>query len=486
MHITVLGMVLVPFSLLWIGNPVRLLQLAFVAAIFEAGSALVLGGSFGLPPAMVPGLLFIAYVIMQYALGMRYSAEGPVLSTLVPLFALLAYALLSVMILPQMFKGQIMVWPQRPDILNPGFVPLEFNSGNITQPMYLAMNVVIAACAALLVTRTAIPYRSIMRAYLLGGYVAVGIAFWQFGSRIAGIPFPDKILYSNPGWAIVTQVIGSVPRIQGTFSEPAGLAFYLSGLCFCCLWLTAHGHRLMRVNLLLALAILAMLLSTSTTGLATLAVGLPLILIFAAARSDRTALARLAKTAGVLALAGLIALGPVFVMRPSLLTSVSSVVTATMTKSDSDSYNERTGIDVAALDTVEQTYGLGVGWGSFRTSSLVPGLLANAGVFGIVMVLWLGVRMAKLVSRAKAARGHDGQSVVDGFTAALCGQLAAAVMSAPTIGSLAFFLQLGCVVGTAARMANEGRLPKTLLIPRHGLSLAANAMAAGKNRTYAE
>jgi hypothetical protein len=473
MHITVLGMILVPLSLLWVGNPVRLLQLALVSAVFEAGAALVIGGSFGLPPAMVPGLLFISYIVVQYALGMRYPAEGPVLSTLLPLFLLLGYALLSVMILPQAFQGQVMVWPQRPDVLNPSFVPLAFDSGNITQPMYLTMNVVVATCTALLVTRTKIPYRNIMRAYLLGGYVAVGVAFWQFASRVAGVPFPDDVLYSNPGWAIVKQVIGTVPRIQGTFSEPAGLAFYLSGLCFCCLWLTAHGHRLMRVNVLLALAILAMLLSTSTTGLTTLAVGFPLILAFTAARADRTALARLAKTVGALMLTALIVLGPVFIMKPSLLNSVSDVVAATLTKSDSDSFSERTGIDTAALNSVETTYGLGVGWGGFRTSSLVPGLLANAGVFGIVMVLWLGVRVGKLVSRAgAAARGHPGQSVVDGFTAAMCGQLAAAVLSAPTIGSLAFFLQLGCVVGTAARMATE-RTPKRAVMADRRFALAS-------------
>jgi hypothetical protein len=458
MHPTALGLVLIPLSLLWATNPVRLLQLAFVAAIFEAGAALVLGGNFGLPPAMVPGLLFVAYVTAQYALGMRYPGEGQVLSTMAPLFGLLAYALLSVMVLPQAFQGTIMVWPQRPDLIDPGYVPLAFNSGNITQSMYLAMNVCVATCAALLVTRQSIPYRKLMKAYLLGGYIAVGIAFWQFASRIAGLPFPSDVIYSNPGWAIVAQMLGSVPRVQGTFSEPAGLAFYLSGLCFCCLWLTAHGHRIMRVNILLALSILAMLLSTSTTGLLTLAVGLPVILLFTAARGDRTALARLLKTASVMLVAGILVLGPVFVMKPSLIDSVQTVITSTMSKGDSQSYTQRSDLDASAVATIGQTDGLGVGWGSFRASSLLPGLLANAGVFGVLMVVLLGWRLARLVRKAGAvSRGHPGQIVVDGFTAALCGQLVAALLSAPTIGSLAFFLQLGCVVGTAARIVNEQR-----------------------------
>ncbi len=48
--------------------------------------------------------------------------------------------------------------------------------------------------------------------------------------------------------------------------------------------------------------------------------------------------------------------------------------------------------------------------------------------------------------------------MVDGFAASLCGQLTAALFSAPTIASLAFFLQLGCVIGVSARMAYEPRL----------------------------
>ena len=74
---------------------------------------------------MVPGLLFVAYVVVQYALGMRYPGEGVVLRTMLPLLGLLFYALLSIYVLPDAFAGQIMVWPQRPDMIAPGFAPLQ-------------------------------------------------------------------------------------------------------------------------------------------------------------------------------------------------------------------------------------------------------------------------------------------------------------------------------------------------------------------------
>jgi hypothetical protein len=445
--------------------------------VFEAGAAMIIG-NFGLPTALVPGLVFVAFIVVQYALGMRYPGEGAVFWALTPLLLLLGYALLSVVVLPDAFAGTIMVAPQKNDPLQPGFVPLAFSAGNVTQPLYLAMNTVVATATALFMTRSEIPYRSIIRAYLLSGYVVVGLAFWQFASRTAGLPFPTDVLYSNPSWQIVEQVMGSVPRIQASFSEPAGLAFYLSGLCFCCLWLTAHGDRMMHMTWLLALSILAMLLSTSTTGLLTLAVGLPLILVLTAARADGQALARLGKTGGMLMLVGAIALTPVVIMKPALLDAVSSVADSTLTKGDSDSFSERTANDLAALDTVSTTYGLGVGWGSFRTSSFVPGLLANAGVFGVVAVLWLALRTTLLVRRrTPAMRDHPGCLVVGGFSAALCGQLTAALFSAPTIASLAFFLQLGCVIGVSARISIESSLPRSNSFRRPGPARTGGATA---------
>lgn len=455
MGITILGILVLPLSLIWLTNPVRLIQLSLVSSVFEAGAALIIGGSFGLPVGMVPGLLFVAYVCLQYALGMRYTGETLVFWAMAPLFALLGYAVLSIMILPQLFAGTIMVWPQRPDPLFISAVPLAFSSGNVTQPLYLAINIGIATAAALLATRARLPYEKILRAYLLGGYVVIALSFWDFLSRDAGLWFPSDILYSNPSWSIVNEMFGGVPRIQGPFPEPSALAFYLSGLSFSSLWLTLHGQRYMRVQLLFGLSLLTVCLSTSTTGIATVLVGVPLILVIAAARADRDSMSRLGKTAATLALGALIVIGPILVLKPELTSSIAGVVEATLSKGETSSYDDRTGMDAEALATAGQTYGLGVGWGSFRPSSLVPGIVANGGIFGLAMVLWVVLRVVRLVSRARvSAHDHPGKIVVSGFSAALCGQLAAALIADPMIVTVAFFLQLGCVIGISARLIN--------------------------------
>ncbi len=471
MKITVLGMALVPLSLLWAFQPVRLLQLALFASIFEAAAALVLGGSFGLQPAMVPGLLFVGYIALQYMAGMRYPGEGAVLAVALPLIAILLYAMLSAWLLPDMFAGEILVEPQKRALPSEGlFVPLQFTFGNVTQTLYLALNVLFMVVTAIFLTRRAIPYKSIVAAYLLGGYVVVALVFWQFANRVAGVPYPNELLHSNPGWVIVEQSIGGVPRMQGPFSEPSGLAGYTSGLAICCLWLSVRGYRVMRCNLLLALAVLSTCLSTSTTGLVTLAIGLPLTLIVASVGGDPAALTRIGKTAGLLLLGGALAIAPILVLKPALLDSIGNIVQSTLNKGDSDSFNERSLSDSGALNTVAPTYGLGVGWGSYRSSSLVPGLVANGGVFSIIMMLWLIARIVKFGFRARtAAPGHPGRILIDGFSASLCSQFATALMAAPMITSLAFFLQLGCVIGVLARMLIERRQPaarRPLLVAR--------------------
>lgn len=459
MQVTLLGLVLLPLSLLWANRPVRLLQLALIASVFEAAAAMVFGGSFGLQPAMVPGLLFIGYMVFQYAIGMRYVGEGAVLSAVFPLLALLFYGLLSAWLLPGEFAGRIMVWPQRPDVLAAGMVPLEFSSGNITQTLYLALDIVCAVSVAIFMTRSRVTYESVIAAYLLGGYIVVGLVFWQFGSRIAGIPFPDDLLHSNPSWSIVEQSVGTVPRIQGPFSEPAALGGYMSGIALCTLWLTLRGYRVMRPNVLFALALASVLLSTSTTGIVTLTLGIPITLTLASVGGDAQALGRIGRTLGLLVLVGAITVGPVLILRPSLLDAIGTVVEATLNKGDSSSFDDRTAADAGALAAARDSYGLGVGWGSYRSSSLVPGLLANSGVFGVAMVLWQAIRLIRLGSRGRrlSAR-HPGQILVDGFSAALCTQLGSALISAPMIASLAFYLQLGCVIGVLSRMTIEPRL----------------------------
>ncbi|MES2712670.1 MAG: hypothetical protein V4653_13895, partial [Pseudomonadota bacterium] len=452
MQLTILGAALLPLALWGIGNPGWLIRLALVAGIFEAGAALIVGGEggFGLPTAMVPGLLLLAHIALQYATGMRYAGEGIVLRSALPLILFLIYAVSTAVLLPDIYSGQMLVWPNRPDPVNPAAIPLSFTSGNVTQSLYLAMNIAMAVGAGLMLTGRGVRWRALLNAYLLGGYIVVGLCFWDLAARIAGVYFPAELLRSNPNWAIVSQSLGMVPRIQGPFAEPAALAFYLSGLAFCCLSLCLKGHATMQPQLLLMLTIACMLMSTSTTGIVILAVGLPLVLLTGS--GDRRARQRLQRTIVSMVLAGGVVLVPLVLAMPTLIDAASVVIESTLEKGDSSSFEDRMESDRLAVDAMIQSWGLGVGWGSTRSSSFIPGILGNSGLVGLSLLVWFGAVFTRLIRRAgRVSTGnHPARAALDGFTAAICGQLCAALLSAPTISSLGFFLHIAIVLGAAS------------------------------------
>jgi hypothetical protein len=474
---TILGLVVLPLALLWAGRPERLVQLALVASVFEAGAAFVVGG-FGVPVAMVPALVLVVYVTSQYLLGMRYPGEAAALHALLPLLLLLAYALTATILLPDVFAGRVIVFPQKADHAATGAVPLAPSGGNLTQAAYLVANVTFAGVAAMSLTRANVAWRSLLHAYLAGGYLVVGICIWEFAARVGGLPFPSGILYSNPGWAIVEQKMGLMPRIQGPFPEPSALATYMSGLALSCLWLCVCGHQVMRPHILLGLAVLSTLLSTSTTGIVALALGLPALLVYAIGRVDAARLQRATVLLGSILFVGLVLLGPFFLLQPELMDQVNIVLDQTMSKSESDSFIERQEMNNVAWDAVVTSWGFGIGWGSTRTSGLLPGVLAGSGVFGLAMMIWLGFRIRRLVQRADAvpSPGHPAQAVLDGFAAALCGQLIAAALSAPTITSVAFYLQLGVVVAGATRILAEAAARRGAPRGRRGLHRDSHAV----------
>ncbi|MBR0659903.1 hypothetical protein [Neoroseomonas oryzicola] len=450
MSVTAIGVVVLALCLRYCGSAPRLLQLVFLAGVFDAAAALILGG-FGMPPAFPPAIMLVGLLAMQYLAGRRSIAEVPALHLMTPLLLFFAYAAVTAVMLPEAFAGRIIVWPQKFADIEPQPVPIAPGQGNMNQVAYLAANVGLALATALAAGRAGTPWRAIVKAYLLSGYLVMVLVAWDFASRTVGLPFPSDIVYSNPSWSIVEQNIGSLPRLQGPFAEPSALAFYLAGLAFACMGLCLRGHRVMRPDLLLVMACFATFLSTSTTGIAALVVGLPAQLAFAAAAGRGMAVRRMIR---VLAVPGTIALllaAGLLVMRPELLDVVAEVIDTTIEKRESDSFTERSLMNTVAWNAFLSSGGLGVGWGSTRASSILPGLLAGAGLVGAVTTAWFGLRMIRLVRRARAVAnaGNPALIAIDCFGAALAGQLLAAAFSAPVITTPVFFAQLG-IVGAAA------------------------------------
>ena len=452
--LTQFGVVLIPLCLLCAFNPQRLLQLVLIAGLFNAAAAVILGG-LGIQPSLVPAALFIGFALLQLLLGVRYSGAPYVWRSAGWFVVLTLFALGTAALSPRLFAGTVQVWPEKVAASFTGTEALQPSFANVTQSIYLVISCFVLVTSALLTSRPGIRFEAFLNAYLLGGWIVVGLSVWQLASKLAGVPYPESFLYSNPGWTIWSgQEFGGVPRINGPFAEPASLASYLAGIIFSCTWLLLRGHRSASARALLPLALLTLALSTSTTGFVVLGVGLLMLLVYGVTAAPRPVVGRLVRFAVPAVVVLALLASSLAALAPGVVASATEVTDATMSKGDSSSYDERTKTDADSMDLLMQTNGLGVGWGSNRSSSLVPGLLSTIGIPGVILVLSFALALVRQVRRARRMSRNEAETMLlDGFLISVLGQVIAAVISASTIEAPEFFVQLGLLIGCSARVS---------------------------------
>ncbi len=476
MGVTAFTFVLLPLSLLWIASPDKLLRLLLVAAVFEAAAALTIGG-LGLQPGLVPAFAFLAFTSLQLLLGARYPGQAQVLRITRPFILVTLWAVASSYIMPRLFEGVVYVWPQKSQ---PPFVltPLAPNPSNLNQDVYLVVNCALLVMAAMFLTRSGLSLLPFIRAYFYSGFIAAGVAAWQFANRVAGIPYPEDLFYSNPGWAILTsQQIGSVPRINGSFSEPAALATYMASIVYSTGWLLLKGHRDGMVRWLFIVALGTMMLSTSTTGFATLAIAVVGVSVYALMSGSTRTMGMILKIGMPLALLIAVISAGASMFVPDFNKNVEQVIDATLNKQQSSSYADRTSADADSITAAIDSYGLGAGWGSNRSSSLLPGLLAGLGAPGCIGLVWFGAIVARRVAAArKAGCSRNELLVIDGSCGAVVGFLVTAAISAPTLSSVTFFFLLALLIAGTVRVGINAR--RRSAAARAEKTLAAAAVMA--------
>lgn len=452
MGITPFTFILLPLCLIWMASPDKLLKLVAIVSCFEAAAALTIGNS-GLQPGLAPAFTFMGYVTLQLLLGARYRGLPAVSRVLFPFVVVTLYAMLTSFLLPRLFRDQTWIWPQKP--IAPWVMALlSPDVADFHQDLYLLINCLFLVLTAVYLTKSDRPLSAFVRAYFFSGYVVAVVSVWQFANRDFGIPFPETLFYSNPDWAILTeQAIGAVPRINGPLSEPSSLAGYMASIVCATGWLMLRGRRDKSLWMLFFTGLLIMMLSTSTTGFGVLAivgVGVPL---YALVTQSRRLMAAVIRVGLVLVIFGGLALPMVGTFVPRIYRDIGEVADATFNKQDSVSYDERVGVDRASLQAMMDTYGIGVGWGSNRSSSLMPGLLGALGIPGVLMMLWFILRVAGAVRTARRIGCSGEQSmVIDACVGGLVGFLLSALLSGPTITSTAFFLLLALLIACATRV----------------------------------
>ncbi len=392
------------FGVLTAGLCLVLLLRASILAMFTTtmllslmgGSAAIvlvaLGGS-----TVQPALLGLGFLLLKCILpGTGHAGRmGNAVHDLAYLFVFVLYGAVGAWLLPRIFAGQINVTPLRP--IPDGYIystqPLSFTSQNITSSVYLTATLIAAlvghvACqvpgAAQRVARTA--------GLVAGTHALIGLS----SVFLAGTPWTSVLKFFRNGfYAQLDQSFDGFVRMNGIWPEPAVFAAYgFAWLVFSTeLWIRNVEVRWTGTGA--AILALALLISTSTTayiGLSAYGAVLMLRIVFIphAVPATKAVLLIAFGLVGLAAIMALVALSPE--MSAAFADFVSRF---TVDKAQSASALQRAFWAKQGLTAFWASFGLGIGPGSFRSSSIVTAIIGSTGVIGVLAVVAHLVRVFK-------------------------------------------------------------------------------------------
>lgn len=426
MELTFIGaaQVLIGLALFVAGSVEAMFAFVLCSALFGGSAAILLpllGGS-SIPPVQF-ALLFAAMRLLVPGSG-QMAAVGRALRANALLVAFVVYGVMIAFIAPRLFAGQIEVTPLRGRVearyvSTLAYVyavrPLVFTPQNLTTAVYL-IGTLLAALASFVACG-----RERGRAVLVRTLAAVGIAHALTGFASVAIKgTPAEVVLSvfrNAAYAQLDHSYLGFVRMTGLFPEASTFANYgllLFVFAFEC-WLRRIDPRWTGPAAALLSAALA--LSTSSTAYA----GLPAysaVVLLRALLFPGSLPADRALWIGA-ALLTMVALGSgVMIWQPRFADAFGDMLLHMMVeKGETLSALQRKFWAWQGIDAFLKSGGIGIGPGSFRSSSLATAVLGCTGVIGAVTL------SLHLISAFSPLRQSTWTPVADKAlsTAAACG-----------------------------------------------------------------
>jgi hypothetical protein len=444
-----------------------------ISGLFDGSAAILLpalGGS-SIPPIQF-AILFVYLRILAPRGGfLRTLAEAIAANRLLLLYTV--YGVTAAMIAPRLFAGAIDVAPLRFEDARSLFdtVPLQPTSQNITASVYLIGSLLVAL-AAYVVCRHRGGANSLISAAVAVAWIHVGLGVATAVTHGTAVDsFFD--LFRNGNYAQLDQEYQGFVRIRGLAPESSsyagfGFAYFVLNVE---LWYRSIRPRATGfAALALALILLISTSSSAYVGLAGYALFFMLRLLLLPDMADVAKMRQL--LLGLLSFAVLIAI--VMLARPNLAGGVSDmIVDMTVGKTDSSSGQQRLFWAMQGWTAFMASFGLGIGPGSFRSSSIVMAMLGSMGVIGVGLFSAYAISVLQPLRASTIARTDDLARTIGGAlaTAALLSLLPAAVASAMADPGPHFALMAGAALALRP-VRQRGRASQgSLTAPRSPLTL---------------
>lgn len=432
-------------------------------SLFGGGAVVTLGGA-SIQPVSLMLLFLLVHVILSLPNRSSITNAG-LRAGLIPngYFAFYCfYGAATAFLLPKIF-ARSMVLP--PMLINKADIYYTSLLGpsrqNLTTAVYLMGAVVASVCAGIASatpkSRNALVNWSLLISWMHIGFGVAGVALTKVGGEHI-INF-----FRNAKYAELDETTHGLVRINGILPEPSSYAAYGFGWFVFATELWLRQVRPKWTGPTAAGLLIMLVLCTSTTGYISLG-------FYAAVMAVRWLVAggglRQAKLV-IIAMSGLAALAfglAAMAFVPSIAHLVGQLASnLVLHKLDSESGVQRTFWVKAGITAFVKSYGLGVGAGSFRCSSLLFAILGSTGVIGFTAFAAhiLAVLRPLRASTYQLSNAPESAVAVSAAWAACIG-LAPALVSAPgpdpsVVFSLLGGLALGWHFQAAAGRQSRGQ-----------------------------
>lgn len=434
-----------------------------LSSLFGGSAAVVLPalGNSSIPPVQF-ALLFLCLRIAMPRGGYAGAVPGALRANL-PLVLFAAYGIAAAVTAPRIFAGTIEVFPLRFTEARNLFdtVPLKPTSQNISSAVYL-----VGTMVAAIGVHVACRFRGGAKTLVQG---AVIIAWFHsitgvVGSLTRGTAVDNVFnLFRNGSYAQLDQSYQGFVRINGVFPEASGFASYgLAWFVFNaeCWYRGIEPRATGRAAMVLAAVLFFSTSSTAYIGLSLYAAWFGVRGILISGRTHAPQLGQATLTGfGALALA-CVAMATV----PHLADSIwAMILHMTVDKGESESGQQRLFWAMQGWNAFLHSYGLGIGPGSFRSSSLITGILGSMGVFGVIAIL---VHLWRVLQPQRLSTwGRSDDPGLDVGGAAACTvllSLVPAAISAPSADpGVMFALFSGAAIALRPRVAEDFTRPRS-------------------------
>jgi len=269
--------------------------------------------------------------------------------------------------------------------------PLKFSEYNIAFPIYIIFYVLTLGYIITTKWRHE-DILALQKSFGISIFIVFITGLSQVSSYYLGTFDITKIFYTTVtrdkelNYSIIGEFL-PIPRVQATYLEPSMLSPFITG--FFALYFYKFLNNISKLSSYFVsfLSLIIVVLSTSTTAYVTLGVVFLLIILFNKPfkfRSDFRLFIIKSKLKAYILVSFLLLIVFIpfihFTIGWGNLFKILDLYL--INKSGSGSFENRTIADLFALKLFVETYGLGVGLGSNRPSSLLPYLLSQCGIIG--------------------------------------------------------------------------------------------------------